>query len=221
MNEEMMPGSLEYEIASLRLRAEAAGFHAVSASLDQLDASMRDKRDEVLFQASTASKGNLFDLEVVAAKLIEFAQIDQKPKVGKPPAPKGNLCPQKQRFETEAEAVKVMKKWQDRVARSGRGNAPTRVYKCEHCGGGWHLTRQEKRVPPRVEGVKVGEYWNYPRDGEPQMIDSKLRMHPFAANELRTSDPHELLDLMLRSVTARAGWMMKKSLTRIDRMGRG
>jgi hypothetical protein len=164
------------------------------------------------------------DLDIIAARLNELAQIDQKPSSGRGvtkksiPASRGNLCPQKRRFETEAEAVKAMKLWQAGVARRGKGRAPKRVYKCEHCGG-WHLTHQERRVPPRVDGVKVGEYWNHPRDAEPQMIEGKLRMHPFAANELRSSDPHELLDLMLNSVNARASWMMKKAIGRIEQSG--
>lgn len=46
---DIMPGSLGWEIANLRMRAEAIGYHAISAGLDQLDASMRDKRDEALW----------------------------------------------------------------------------------------------------------------------------------------------------------------------------
>lgn len=126
------------------------------------------------------------------------------------------LCPQKVRYPDEPSAVKAMIAWQGAVARRGKGRAPCRAYRCEHCHG-WHLTSQRKRTALTVDGVQVDAYWGHPRDAAPQMVDGRLRMHPFAANELQTTDPHQLLDLAADTIAARAGWMMKKALARLER----
>lgn len=125
-------------------------------------------------------------------------------------------CQQKKRYTSLQSATDAMEAWQRSDEKNGRGRAPTRVYRCQFCSG-WHLTSQAKRTALVVDGVEVHEYWGHDRDAKPQMIDGRLRMHPFAANELRASDPHELLDLMRKSITDRAAWMMKKALMRLEK----
>lgn len=126
-------------------------------------------------------------------------------------------CGQKSRYKTEAKALRGLEKWQEAVKRRGSGNAPIRAYKCPHCDF-WHLTSQAKRKSTlRHDGLPVFEKWDHPRDAAPKRAGHEIQMHPFAANELRSTDPHELLDLMLHSIELRASWRMRKALERIER----
>lgn len=130
------------------------------------------------------------------------------------------LCAQKTAYETEHAAHLALVKWQEGVARRGGGRAPTRCYACPHCQS-WHLTSQPRTERLKVDGLPVFERWSHPRDAAPKRVGDEIQMNPFAANELRTSDPHELLDLMLHSIKLRAGWRMRKALERIERMHNG
>lgn len=132
-----------------------------------------------------------------------------------------SLCGQKARYKTEAKALRGLKRWQEAVERRGAGRAPTRTYKCPHCDF-WHLTSQKKKQSSlRYDGLPVFERWEHPRDAPPKRAGNEIQMNPFAANELRSSDLHELLDLMLRSIEQRITWRMRKSLERIERGSKG